>query len=151
MTEGRRIEIFGPFSAAYDLTKRILFEPFDLGKWLTIGFAAFLAGLADGTHGGGGFNPGGNWNYRDRATTHDLSAIHQQIASWVTPTIIAFVVLFFLALVTLFMWLGSRGRFMFIDCIVRNRGAIVEPWRQFSRDANRLFLFKLIAFLIVIC
>ncbi|MGZ5020380.1 MAG: DUF7544 domain-containing protein [Chthoniobacterales bacterium] len=148
----RRIEIFAPFNAAYDLTRRILFEPFDFAKWLTIAFAAFLAGLADGTHTGGGFNPGGgNWNFRDRAATHDLSAIHQQIASCLTPIVIAGLVLFFLALVTLCMWLGSRGRFMFIDCIVRNRGAIVEPWHEFRREGNGLFLFKLIAFMAAIC
>nr|MDQ2659229.1 hypothetical protein [Verrucomicrobiota bacterium] len=65
-TPARRIEIFAPFGEAYELTKRILFQPFDLGKWCVIGFAAFLAHL-----GGGGnfnfrsvFNGKGDWKFR---------------------------------------------------------------------------------------
>src|ERR1700676_990808 len=49
-----QIEIFKPFGEAFELTKKILFQPFDLKKWCVIGFAAFLANL------GGGFN----FNYR---------------------------------------------------------------------------------------
>ena len=37
MNGTRKIEIFAPFSAALDLTKLILFQPFDLGKWCVIG------------------------------------------------------------------------------------------------------------------
>ena len=47
---GRKIEIFKPFGEAFELTKKILFQPFDIGKWFVIGFAAFLAGNF-----GGGF------------------------------------------------------------------------------------------------
>jgi len=47
-----RIEIFRPFGEAFELTTKILFQPFDLKKWLVIGFAAWLANLG----GGGSFN-----------------------------------------------------------------------------------------------
>ena len=60
---GRKIEVFAPFSAAIDLTKLILFQPFDLGKWFTIGFAAFLANLGGGN--GFSYRKGfgkGDWN-----------------------------------------------------------------------------------------
>jgi len=30
---------------------------------------------------------------------------------------------------------------MFTDCIVRNRGAIVEPWHEFRTEGNRYFGF----------
>ena len=42
----RNIEIFKPFGDAFELMKRILFQPFDFAKWLVIGFAAFLANLS---------------------------------------------------------------------------------------------------------
>ncbi len=32
-SSGRKIEVFEPFSRAFDLTKLILFQPFDLAKW----------------------------------------------------------------------------------------------------------------------
>ena len=39
-----KIEIFKPFGEAYEVMKKILFQPFDISKWFVIGFAAFLAG-----------------------------------------------------------------------------------------------------------
>gem|GEM_PF-4840897 len=38
-----KIEIFKPLGEAFELMKKILFQPFDLGKWCVIGFAAFLS------------------------------------------------------------------------------------------------------------
>src|SRR2546423_8644566 len=49
----RTIEIFKPFGEAFELMKKILFQPFDLKKWLVIGFTAWLASLGAG--GGSGF------------------------------------------------------------------------------------------------
>src|SRR2546423_10359538 len=48
------IEIFKPFGEAFELMKKTLFQPFDLKKWLVIGFAAWLASLGGG--GGRSFN-----------------------------------------------------------------------------------------------
>src|SRR2546423_15299560 len=62
-----KIEIFAPFGAAYEWMKAMLFRPFDLARWLTIAFAAFLAGSLGGSGGGnlgslGRFGDGG-WGY----------------------------------------------------------------------------------------
>jgi hypothetical protein len=40
---GSKIEIFKPFGESFEVMKKILFQPFDLKKWLIIGFAAWLA------------------------------------------------------------------------------------------------------------
>ena len=141
-TASRKIEIFAPFSDAFDLTKRILFQPFDLAKWMTIGFAAFLAGLSDGTR----VNPGLNLpDLSGRAESHnvDFGAVRSQIDAWLVGGVIAIVVVVIVLMIVLFMWLGSRGRFMFIDCIVHNRGAIEQPWREYRREGNSLFLWSL--------
>src|SRR4029453_7122067 len=53
--------------------------------------------------------------------------------------------LIILALVAAIMWLGARGRFIFTDCIVCNRAAIVAPWREFGAQGNSFFLFSLLA------
>ena len=34
------IEIFKPFGEAFELTKKILFQPFDFKKWCILRFAA---------------------------------------------------------------------------------------------------------------
>ncbi len=58
-----KIEFVKPFEEAFELMKKILFQPFDLGKWCVIGFAAWLAQLGSG----GGFNfrynRGSDWRH----------------------------------------------------------------------------------------
>ncbi|MGB7157603.1 MAG: hypothetical protein WBD40_06030, partial [Tepidisphaeraceae bacterium] len=51
------ISVSDPMSQAMNRTGRMLFKPFSIGKWFTIGFAAFLSMLAEG--GGGNFPTGG--------------------------------------------------------------------------------------------
>src|ERR1700704_3905294 len=131
-----RIEIFKPFGEAFELTKKILFQPFDLSKWCVIGFTAFLANLA------GGFNPGGTKT--ERAEWRSLADQLSEIPPWILILGGAVIALSILALIVVFAWLRARGRFMFIDCVVKNRGAIAEPWREFKREANSFFLFSLL-------
>jgi hypothetical protein len=139
-----RIEILRPFGDAFELMKKILFQSFDLKKWLVIGFAAWLANL------GGG---GGGFNYRDnpREEMQKLNETLSQIPHSLLVTGICVLVCFVLVVIVLFLWLRARGCFMFIDCIAKNRGAIAEPWRDFRKEGNSYFLFSLLvgfAFLI---
>ncbi len=145
----RRIEIFAPFEAALELTKRILFQPFDLAKWCVIGFAAFLSNFGSGG-GGGGFNfptNFGDTNWKMRSTTKDATGVVEAMPEWLIPLLVVGG-LFVVALVLVLMWVGARGQFMFTDCVVRNRGAIVEPWKEYRREGNSLFLFRLVAFFV---
>lgn len=146
----RKIEIFAPFSAAIDLTKLILFQPFDIAKWLTIGFAAFLANLAGG---GGNFNfnkkfPSvGDWKIH--SVSHDFGDGGAGWPTWAWPLIIICGLLA-LAIIVALLWVGARGKFIFADCVVRNRGAIVEPWKEFAREGNSYFRFLILAFFLVL-
>src|SRR5947208_12306153 len=154
MNGTRKIEIFAPFSAALDLTKLILFQPFDLGKWCVIGFAAFLAHLAGGG-GSGGFNPRGfannKWNWNYRSTTNDVfQSTNMPDMTGCVVVGIAVAVLIAIVFVVACLWVGSRGKFIFTDCIVRNRGAIVEPWHEFRREGNSYFVYALIVFFSVL-
>ncbi len=138
------IEIFRPFGEAFELTKKILFQPFDLKKWLVIGFAAWLANLGGG---GGGFN----YRYNRREEMQKVNETLSQIPHSLLVTGICVLVCFVIVVIVLFLWLRARGCFMFIDCIAKNRGAIAEPWRGFRNEGNSYFLFSLLvgfAFLI---
>ena len=133
-----KIEIFKPFGEAFELTKKILFQPFDLAKWFVIGFAAFLASLSGGMHFNfNGFNRNRDWHWKFSSVRHDMMETSTHWPGWIIPLIVVGVLLV-LALVVLCMWLGARGRFMFVDCIVRNRAAIKEPWREFRTEGNSL-------------
>ena len=141
---GSRIEIFKPFGEAFELMKKILFQPFDLKKWLVIGFAAWLASL-----GAGG---GGNFNIPDNKGdgAHKLSETIGQIPQPILITGISILVCVILLLIILFAWLRARGRFILVDCVVRNRAAIAEPWKEFRAQGNSFFLFSLLIALAVI-
>ena len=52
----REISVAEPVSPALERVKTMLFKPFDLGKWFTIGSCAWLAQLGEG-----GFR--GNYNF----------------------------------------------------------------------------------------
>lgn len=143
-----QIEILRPFSDAFDLMSNMLFRPFHFKKWLIIGFTAWLA------HIGGGFNF--NFNYSGRypsnrnldfngneALQSFVDLIHR-IPLWLMISGIAALLVVCVAVVVLFLWLRARGRFMFIDCIVKNRAAVVEPWREFQPQGDSYFVFSLL-------
>ena len=144
---GSKIEIFKPFGEAFELMTRILFQPFDLKKWLVIGFAAWLANLGAGV--------GGNFNYPDSGHkgAHKFNEAIGQIPQSVLIAGICVVICIVLILIVVFAWLRARGRFILVDCIVRNRAAIVEPWKEFRAEGDSFFLFSLLmvlAFVVVI-
>jgi hypothetical protein len=131
------IEIFTPFGKAFELMKKVLFQPFDLKKWFVIGFAAWLANLGRG---------GGSFNYQfDRH--QELQKVNEAISQIPHPVLvlgISLLILFVLTAIVVFAWLRARGGFMFIDCIVKNHAAIAEPWREFRKEGNSYFLFSLV-------
>jgi hypothetical protein len=131
-----KIEIFKPFGDAFELMKKILFQPFDLKKWFVIGFAAWLARLG----GGGGFNYQPNGEEEVKKVNDAIG----QIPHPILVTGIVVVIVLVLVLIVVFAWLRARGGFMFIDCVVKNRGAIAEPWRDFRKEGNSYFLFSLL-------
>jgi hypothetical protein len=138
-----KIEIFKPFGEAFELMKKVLFQPFDVKKWFVIGFAAWLANLG----GGGGFN----YRYNRREDVQKLNEAISQIPHPILVIGVCILIWFILILIVLVAWLRARGRFLFIDCIVKNRGAIAEPWRDFRKEGNSYFFFSLLigfAFLI---
>ncbi|MEP6587001.1 MAG: hypothetical protein ABJB70_09775 [Candidatus Udaeobacter sp.] len=148
---GLKIEIFKPFGEGFELMKKILFQPFDLKKWLVIGFAGFLASLSGGFT--SSFNPLSSWSTREdnKAIGDSFHEVWSdgQIEWWVIG-LIAIGALIILALVLVLAWVGARGRFIFTDCIVRNRAAIVAPWKEFRAEANSFFIFSVLALLTLI-
>src|SRR5262245_49680484 len=132
------IQIFKPFGEAFELTKKILFQPFDLKKWFIIGFAAWLANLGSG---GGSFN----YQFDRKEETEKITDAISQIPHPILVLGVCLLIFSVLVLIVLFAWLRARGGFVFVDCIVKNRGVIAVPWREFQKEGNSYFLFLLLA------
>ena len=140
---------------AWERMKTILFRPFDAGKWLALGFSAWLATLGENSSSGyrrrsferegdGGFGPG----------EFDISALRDSVQEFMDAygnIAIAVAVggfLVFLVLSLLFMWLRARGKFMLLDNVVHNRADIHGPWREFMQHGNSLFRWYIVLGLI---
>ena len=148
----REISVTEPVGPALEWVKMVLFRPFDLGKWFTIGFCAWLAYLGES---GGGLN--GNFNHGN-AFKHDSSGQPGQsfrdfydqardfIMSnlyWIVPVAVVTIIIL-VSLWLVILWLNSRGKFMFLHCVALNRAEVVVPWNKFSRAANSLFKFRMV-------
>jgi hypothetical protein len=140
----RRISVVEPVGPAIEQVKQILFKPFDLGKWFVIGFCAWLAYLGQGGGGGGGFNNIGNYN-NSQSPSQAINQAMQYCRDHIIlvgSLVLSFSIIF-IAIALVLTWLSSRGQFMFLDCIVKNKAAVAQPWRDYKRQGNSLFLFRL--------
>ena len=145
-TQSSPISVTGPFSPAADRTGRILFRPFDLRKWFVLGFCAWLAWLGQGSGGGS------NWNLPEDDVRPDAEMAQDWVLAHLALVILLAVVLalVIVGVVILVTWLSSRGKLMFLDGVVRDRGAVVEPWRRFRALGNSLFGFRIVVGLIAL-
>ncbi len=138
--DAKSISVIEPISQAIEKTKQILFNPFDMSKWFAIGFCAWLANLCQGGGSGGGGNFGsGNHGHNAGQTVQDAFANHLPLII----TVGSILAVLFIALMLVFLWLSSRGRFMFLHCVANNIGEVKRPWHKFREQSNSLFLFRL--------
>jgi len=146
------VSVTAPIGLAIERVKLVLFRPFDLGRWLTIGLGAWLAGLG---RGGGGFNfnysPGSHQGHvASGSAPPDFRAMYDRAHTfvmnnlmWIIPLAIV-IVLFLLALGILMAWLRAHGNFMFLHCVALNKAETSVPWNKLGKQSNSLFLFNLL-------
>ena len=138
-----QIEYATPLSKGYNRMKAALFQPFDIKKWFVVGFTAFLAGLMNGNNGGGGGNShGGIHDFGDilEAPYTAWNWLHEN-AGWFVLILFGIAAIF--VLVIILTWISSRGMFMFLDNVVKDRALIAQPWREFGPLSNSLFMWRL--------
>jgi hypothetical protein len=142
-TQPPHVSVIDPISPAFERVRTILFRPFDLVKWLTIGFCAWLAYL--GESGGSNFNFGkhGPGDVSPGEAIHQAKEFILDNLNWIVPLAI-FGFIIGIAVWLLFTWLSSRGRFMFLHCVAQNKAEIEAPWKRFAKHANSLFLFRIV-------
>ena len=147
-----QVSVIAPIQPAIERAKRLLFQPFDLARWFTIGFCAWLAGFGGQAH-----FPWINRQFPFPRGVQTPSTPSWQGASeswervrddvmrnlgWVLPLAIALACLV-AVLGVLVVWLTSRGEFMFLHCVALGRAEVAVPWREHARKAHSLFLFRL--------
>lgn len=139
------VSVIAPITPAVEWTKKILFSPLDMEKWFILGFSAFLAGLAQANlEMPFPVNPFGSQGGQEGF--HEFDQAWQWCSEHLTFALgIGALVLFFVfAFGMLLQWLGSRGTFMFLDNVARNRAEVSRPWREFRDAANQFFFFRVL-------
>jgi hypothetical protein len=149
-----RISVTEPVGKAIEEVKKILFRPFSLEKWLIIGFCAWLAylGGSGGGPGGGGPNYHASGDNAAKEFEHAKEYIINNL-NWIIPVaVIGITVMILISLVL--AWFNSRGRFMFLHCVAKNKAEVQIPWTKYGPHSNSLFLFRivfgLISFVVVV-
>lgn len=133
----QNISYTDPLSSAWASMRRILFHPLDLGKWFALGFSAWLATLGEN---------GGSLNLDSFEKHKESGALGEMLRSHLTAVVvISSIVIFLLILISIFLlWLRGRGKFMFLDNVLRDRTSISETWRRFRHEGNSYFLWMLV-------
>lgn len=149
------IEYIEPLSRSWERMKTALFRPFDIGKWFVLGFAVFLSQLMRG----GGIPNFSAPSNNEIKRLPDIENIPGRVMDWIAthPGIMVLIVigiLIFIAIGVVFIWLSSRGTFIFLDNVVHNRAFIVKPWGRYKELGNSLFfwhiLFGIVVFILLL-
>ena len=137
------VQFVEPLNRAWSRMKTALFKPFDIHKWFVVGFNAFLAGLMGASNGGSGARAGKEGNFREfiyfPRTAWDWLTGHP---AWAIAILFAVVVA--IAVIVVLTWASSRGVFMFLDNVVRDSVEIAKPWREYEKEGNSLFVWRLL-------
>jgi hypothetical protein len=144
------VSVIEPVGKAIEEVKKILFRPFNLEKWFTIGFCAWLAFLGNSGAGGPNFQPPGDNSARQVEHVKEWFIAN---LVWIIP--VACIGITAMVLIGLVLsWIRSRGQFMFLHCVAKNKAEVSIPWTKYGPQGNSLFLFRivfgLISFVLVV-
>ena len=145
-----KIRYIEPLSRAIDRSIEICFRPFDIGKWFVLGFACWLARLAQGGGGGGGGSfpmpPMGDREAEGGSLApawFDSIEPEMFLGGALLFVVLGCVAVAIFVILPLFLWLSSRGEFIFLDDVVHNKAEIKAPWAEYKTEGNSLFLWRL--------
>ncbi len=152
-----RVSVLDPLGPAIEHVKTVLFRPFDLQRWLAIGFCAWLAELGSGGGGNSGLKinkggPGDGFNPEHiRQILNEAWIYITANAHWLIP-VVCLGAAISLIVGLLVLWLSSRGQFMLLYNTVYNTAEVKRPWHMFREYGHSVFLFlicfRLIGFLL---
>ncbi len=139
------LDLTAPLRRAYEHTRRVLF-PFNVSKWLTLGFSAWIAHLGEG--GGGSFSIPDTSGGRGRGFSQLADFVRDNLA--VIGIVSGVVLVVALVITAALLFVSSRGKFIFLDNVLHNRTLVEDPWRRFREEGNSLFKVRLVLALITL-
>lgn len=115
-----------------------LFRPFDISRWLALGFTVWLATLGER---GFQFNMSEEWFANGAA---DILAAFWRDHLALSIALIGLTGFLLVATLVLVTWLRSRGTFLFLSNVARGEALVRDPWRNTAVQGNSLFVAALV-------
>ncbi len=126
---------------AYARVRAVLFKPFDITRWFSLGFCAWLAYI--GTQSG---NLNGLGEGSPEAFKKQFDGLLDKLAdASAHPGVVTFVVLIIVFTLLLALWmcaLRSRGDFMFMHRWYRPDAPILQCWSASREAGHALFVWR---------
>lgn len=142
MSEWRAVE---SLKTAFDKTKALLIEPFDLILWLKLTVIVFLAGSI-----GSGFNSPGSGTSRIGDYGSTGGAMPGGLSDSLLITIIIAIILLIFIIVILFLLLRGIFSFVFVRALTTGDASIIGPMFDNFGKGLRLFLFLVLVSIVSI-
>ena len=143
------LRVLAPLRPAWRRMVRVCFGPFNIETWFLLGLCAFMT-TAQTLAFQSGSAAGGGVPRIDPDTT--IEALLDRGVDWLASHL-AWVVgvssvlaLFWFVIFAVLTWVSSRGKFMLVHGIVRDRVEIGDSWKMYARAGNEVFLFRLVTF-----
>lgn len=148
------LEVTSTLGVAFDRAIRMMFKPFDFGKWFVLGLIIFLESLIEGGGGSGAGNlfnrlggsggSGGEFPGPDEIVRRVEEAVLWLEDNLSLVLAIGIPGLVLLALIVIvILWLGCRGQMMFIRAVALDDDRLGDHWRATKLCAGSLLKFRL--------
>ena len=150
------IGITAPLEKAFDRVVEYCFQPFNLTKWMVMGFVAWIISMGEGGF-GGGINLFTNdlskipskliLGHTGQAADEIKNFIKDTFTTEVIVTTILISIVVILIIITMWLlvaWLKAKFQFIFLDNIICNRAEIKKPWSEFDSQGTSLFKWNII-------
>lgn len=147
------IQYWQPLENGLQAMKRLLFQPFDIGRWFVLGFTVWLIHLGQGGGSGAGNNPEFQTSVREGDVEGALESLGEAVEH-IMPTELALILILGLVAVGLvvgivLLWVGCRARFIWIENLTSRTHTFGANWTRFGHLGDSFFLWKIAYFLVL--
>jgi hypothetical protein len=140
------LHAFRPVSTAFEKTRKLLLEPFDLGAWIKLVLITFFVGS-----GSTSFNPANNLQYvfnRGDFSHTTYTDLQHALSDSTIIAIILLVVAVSIGLILLMSYLRGVLSFVMIDALTTGNVRIVQPFKENMGRGFKVFVFNVVVFIV---
>jgi len=146
------IQYWLPLENALSRTRQMLFRPFNIGRWFTMGFTVWLINLSQSGGSGAGSNPEFRTELGEQDWSGAASTLSESVSDFFSTGLalaLIFILVGFGLLVGIILtWVSARMRFVWLENLTSGDHAIGRHWNQYGPQGNSYFFWQIGYFLL---